>query len=50
MVYQLKHEDLTPPPPDPQLQRSVARDGIAATAIVVLAAVLVVMAIALLLP
>lgn len=50
MAYQLKNQDVTPPPPDPALQRSVARDGIAAVMIVVVSAVLVVMAIALVLP
>lgn len=33
MAYQLKDQDVTPPPPDPALQRSVARDGAGAIAI-----------------
>jgi hypothetical protein len=34
MVYQLKDQDVTPPPPDPVNQRAVAHDGAAALAIV----------------
>jgi len=41
MVYQLKEQDVTPPPPDPELQKSVQRDGIAAVAIMLLTAGLI---------
>lgn len=34
MTYQLKDQDVTPPPPDPANQRSAARDGLAAVAMV----------------
>lgn len=36
MVYQLKEQDVTPPPPDPELQRSIKKDGIAAVAMLLL--------------
>lgn len=36
MAYQLKNEDIMPPPPDQVEQRSVARDGVAALVMVVL--------------
>jgi len=35
MVYQLKDQDVTPPPPDPDDSRSVAADGIAAVVMAV---------------
>ena len=41
MTYQLKDQDTTPPPRDPALQRSVARDGAAAVAIALLTAGLI---------
>lgn len=36
MTYQLKDQDVTPPPVDPAVKRSVARDGLAAVAMVAL--------------
>jgi hypothetical protein len=36
MTYQLKDQDVTPPPPDPAAQRSIARDGAAAVAVLLL--------------
>lgn len=30
MTYQLKDQDVTPPPPDPANRRSIAADGLAA--------------------
>ena len=36
MVYQLKDQDVTPPPPDPENQRSATRDAMAAVAMIVL--------------
>jgi len=41
MTYQLKDQDVTPPPPDPELQRSVTRDAAAAVAMIVLTAGLI---------
>ena len=41
MVYQLKDQDVTPPPPDPNEQRSVKGDAAAALAIALLAAGLI---------
>ena len=38
MAYQLKDQDVTPPEPDPDNQRSVAADGLAAV-VMVLAAI-----------
>lgn len=35
MTYQLKDQDITPPPPDPADQRSAASDGLAALAMVI---------------
>ena len=36
MVYQLKDQDVTPPPLDPAHRRSAARDGAAAVAMALL--------------
>lgn len=41
MVYQLKEQDVTPPPPDPNELRSVKRDAAAALAVAVLTAGLI---------
>jgi hypothetical protein len=46
MPYQLKDQDVTPPEPDPAAQRSVARDGLAAVAMIVLTAGLIALIIA----
>ncbi len=47
MTYQLKDQDITPPPLDPALRRSVAGDAAAAVAMIVLTAGLIVMIVAL---
>ncbi len=36
MAYQLKHESITPPPPDQVEQHSAARDGVAAIVMVLM--------------
>lgn len=41
MAYQLKNQDITPPPPDQVEQRSTAGDGIAALVIVLMTAGLI---------
>jgi hypothetical protein len=41
VVYQLKEQDVTPPPPDPEAQRSATRDAVAAVAMAVLTAGLI---------
>lgn len=41
MVYQLKDQDVTPPPPDPANQRSATRDGVAAVVMILLTAGLI---------
>ncbi|HRD99832.1 MAG TPA: hypothetical protein PLV68_00955 [Ilumatobacteraceae bacterium] len=41
MTYQLKSQDITPPPVDPARQRSVAKDGAAAVAMIVITAGLI---------
>jgi hypothetical protein len=41
VVYQLKEQDVTPPPPDPDAQRSATRDAVAAVAMAVLTAGLI---------
>lgn len=41
MVYQLKDQDVTPPPPDPANRRSATRDGVAAVVMVLLTAGLI---------
>ena len=46
MVYQLKDQDVTPPPPDPGLQRSMRNDGLAAVAMMVLTAGLIALIVA----
>lgn len=46
MPYQLKDQDITPPAPDTVAQRSVARDGLAAVAMVVLTAGLIALIVA----
>ena len=43
MVYQLKDQDVTPPPPDPTNQRSVAADGLAAVVMVLMSIGLIVL-------
>ncbi len=42
-MYQLKDQNITPPAPDPTDQRSVAADGLAALAMVLLAIGLIVL-------
>lgn len=42
MTYQIKDQDVTPPPLDPELQRSVRRDAIASVAMIILSAALIV--------
>lgn len=42
MTYQIKDQNITPPPVDPELQSSVRRDAIAAVVMVVLTASLIV--------
>lgn len=42
MTYQLKDQNITPPPLDPALQRSVRGDAVAAVAMIVLTAALIV--------
>jgi hypothetical protein len=42
MTYQIKDQNITPPPVDPELQSSVRRDAIAAVVMVVLTAALIV--------
>lgn len=46
MPYQLKDQDITPPDPDAVAQRSVARDGLAAVAMIVLTAGLIALIVA----
>lgn len=46
MPYQLKDQDTTPPTPDPTAERSIARDGFAAVAMIVLTAGLIALIIA----
>jgi hypothetical protein len=46
MVYQLKDQNVTPPAPDPMLQRSMRNDGLAAVAMMVLTAGLIALIIA----
>ena len=41
MAYQLKDQDVTPPVVDPETKRSVASDGVAAVAMVLLTAALI---------
>lgn len=41
MVYQLKDQDVTPPPPDPANQHSVAADGLAAVVMVLMSIALI---------
>ena len=41
MTYQLKDQDITPPPVDPALRRSATRDAAAAVAMIVLTAGLI---------
>lgn len=41
MAYQLKDQDVTPPEPDPDNQRSVAADGLAAVVMVLAAIALI---------
>jgi hypothetical protein len=41
MTYQLKDQDVTPPPPDPEAQRSATRDAVAAVAMMILTAGLI---------
>lgn len=47
MTYQLKDQDVTPPPRDPSLQRSVTRDAAAAVVMMLLAAGLITLIVAL---
>ncbi len=47
MTYQLKDQDVTPPPLDPSLQRSVTRDAAAAVVMMVLTAGLIALIVAL---
>jgi hypothetical protein len=42
MTYQIKDQNVTPPPRTPEMQRSVRRDGFAAVAMIVLTACLIV--------
>jgi hypothetical protein len=46
MTYQLKDQDITPPPLDPALRRSVTRDAVAAVAMIALTAGLIVLIVA----
>ncbi|MEN9504901.1 MAG: hypothetical protein RI958_827 [Actinomycetota bacterium] len=46
MAYQLKDQDITPPPVDPKLRRSVTADAAAAVAMIVITAGLIAMIIA----
>ncbi len=46
MTYQLKDQDVTPPPVDPALQRSVTRDAVAAVVMIVLTAGLIALIVA----
>ena len=41
MTYQLKDQDVTPPPPDPEVQRSAKSDAVAAVAMMILTAGLI---------
>jgi len=43
MAYQLKDQDVTPPPSDPANQRSVAADGLAAVVMVLMSIALIVL-------
>lgn len=47
MAYQLKDQDVTPPPLDPALKRSVAADAAAAVAMIILTAGLIALIVAL---
>jgi hypothetical protein len=47
MTYQLKDQDVTPPPLDPSLRRSVTRDAAAAVVMMLLTAGLITLIIAL---
>jgi hypothetical protein len=47
MTYQLKDQDVTPPPLDPALKRSVTGDAVAAVAMMVLTAGLIALIVAL---
>jgi hypothetical protein len=47
MAYQLKDQDVTPPPVDPALQRSVTRDAVAAVVMIALTSGLIALIVAL---
>jgi hypothetical protein len=47
MTYRLKDQDVTPPPVDPALQRSVTRDAVAAVVMMLLTAGLIALVVAL---
>jgi hypothetical protein len=46
MTYQLKDQDITPPPLDPELRASVSRDAVAAVVMMLLTAGLIALIIA----
>jgi hypothetical protein len=46
MTYQIKDQNVTPPPPDPQLQAEVRRDALAGVVMIVVTLGLIAMIVA----